>query len=105
MIIYGSEFNNGALVLVLIMISSVPMQLATVAGMVNKCVGNIWWGVMLNSLWAAVYIVSTASLVEFGAIGLAWSTLIAYFCHLLFTTIYVYWVFRTSPKLNENLTE
>lgn len=100
---YGSEFNDSAVVLALIILSCVPMQLASVAGMVNNCVGKIWWGVLLNSLWALVYLLSTVFLIGYGALGLAWASVIAYCSHLVFTMIYIVWVFRTSPKLAEAL--
>ncbi len=101
--LYGPDFSDSALVLVLVMLSCIPMQLANVAGMVNKCVGNIWWGVLLNSLWGVAYLLSTAFLIGYGVLGLAWATVIAYCFHLSFTTIYMVWVFRTSPKLAGDL--
>lgn len=97
--LYGPGFSNSALVLIIVMLSCIPMQLASVAGVVNKCVGNIWWGVLLNSLWAIVYLLSNACLIKYGVLGLSWATLISYCFHLIFTIIYMVWVFRTSPKL------
>lgn len=101
--LYGPEFSNSSPILILVMVSSIPMQLAGVAGMVNKCVGNIWWGVLLNSLWGVVFLLSTVFLIGYGVLGLAWATVIAYSFHLVFTTIYMVWVFRTSPKLAGDL--
>ncbi len=97
--LYGIGYCNTSLTLKLIALGAVPMQLATVAGMVNKCVGNIWWGVLLNSLWAVAYIISTVLLVHHGAVGLASANVIAYCFHFVFTAIYMIWVFRTSPKI------
>jgi O-antigen/teichoic acid export membrane protein len=96
---YGPAFSQSASVLIIVMLASIPMQMGSVAGAVNKCAGNIWWGVLLNTMWAAVYLATSASLVKHGAMGLAWATLIAYSAHCLFTLVYVIWIFRTSPKL------
>ncbi len=96
---YGDDFKNSATVIIIVLLSAIPMQLTAVCGFVNRCVGNIWWGVLLNSIWGTSYIMSVFLLVHKGAIGLAWATLIAYAIHLLTTSIYVVWVFRTSPKL------
>ncbi len=97
--IYGPDYYDSYLVFLLIVLSCIPMQLAAVAGLVNKCVGNIWLGVLLNGLWALVYILSVSSLIEYGALGLAWATITSYCVHLLFTMVYIAWVFRNSHQL------
>ncbi|MDR4503337.1 MAG: oligosaccharide flippase family protein [Candidatus Scalindua sp.] len=96
---YGPEFSGNTLVLITVMLGCIPMQLAGIVGVVNKCVGNIWWGVLLNALWATAILLATSALVRYGALGLAWAFFIAYCFHFATTTIYVLCVFRTSPKL------
>jgi hypothetical protein len=98
---YGPEFSKNTLVLIIVMLGCIPMQLAGIAGVVNKCVGNIWWGVLLNALWAVAILLATYKLIKYGAMGLAWASFIAYCFLLALTIIYVLWVFRTSPKLKE----
>lgn len=101
---YGPEFSGSTLVLIIVMLGCIPMELTSIVGVVNKCIGNIWWGVLLNVLWAIAILLASSTLVKHGALGLAWAFFIAYGFHLAFTTIYVFWVFRTSPKLRMERT-
>ncbi|MDY0354558.1 MAG: oligosaccharide flippase family protein [Sedimentisphaerales bacterium] len=87
---YGSEFAADYPVLVPIMISTVPMQLTTVVGTLNRCIGKVWWNALFNAAWALVYMLSTILLVELKALGLAWAILIAYSFQFLLAAMYMF---------------
>jgi len=96
---YGPEFADNTFVLILVVLSTVPMQLTTVVGVANRCIGNIWWSVLLNALWAVVYLLATWLLVGYGALGLAWATLIAYMVQLVAAAVYILWALGGASKL------
>ena len=110
--IYGPEFKGGQLVLVLVVASTIPMQLTTVVGTANRCIGKIWWNVIFNGVWGTVYLIATVLLVKYGALGLASAVLIAYTFQLVTATIYVFWRLRspipynalTAESKNPNMT-
>ncbi len=99
MAFYGPEFTGTTSVLIVMMIGAIPMQLTNVAGLVNKSTGNVWWGLLLNSLWAMVLLLATFVLVKHGALGMAWAVFISYCFLFVLTMGYVYWIFQTNPKL------
>jgi Na+-driven multidrug efflux pump len=98
---YGEGFAQQNTVLIILSFTGVFMQLSLIMGLVNKSVGNIWYGAMLNGLWAFILIVGSESLSEYGAVGLSIAFLIAYAAHFIFTLIYVGLVFKFSPKLRK----
>lgn len=97
---YGEGFSQHVPVLVVIMLTSVIVQLERVAGLVNQSTGAMWWGVLLNSIWAAMFLGLASPLIRDGALGLAYATLGSYVGFFAFSMLYVSHVFRTYPKLN-----
>lgn len=93
---YGAEFEGDYLVLVLVMISTVPMQLTTVVGTLNRCIGKIWWNALFNVVWAVTYLVCTLVLIDLKALGLAWAALIAYGLQFVATAVYMFFLIRSS---------
>ena len=98
--LYGSDFEDAANVLQLMMLTSCVMVAAQVAGMVNKSTGTLWYGVSLNMIWAIVVILSSYWLVSRGAMGLTVAQLIAYATHLISTMVYISYLLHRSPALN-----
>lgn len=96
---YGPEFEKAAPVLIIIILSTIPMQLTTVVGTFNRCIDNIWWNVFFNYLWAALLLLATIVWVKNGALGLAGAILFSYSIQFVAAIIYLAWVMRTSPKL------
>jgi O-antigen/teichoic acid export membrane protein len=96
---YGPEFRGDALVLILIILSTIPMQLTTVVGAVNRCMGTVWWNVLLNGLWAVALLFAAVRLVHYGAVGLAAAILAAYLVHFTAAMIYLAWALSRDPKL------
>lgn len=97
---YGRGFAGHVSVVVVIMLATVLAQLVRVGGLVNQSAGTVWWGVLLNLIWAAIFLTAARWLVGRGALGLASATLISYACHLAVVMLYVSHLFRTSAKLN-----
>ncbi|MCH8044139.1 MAG: oligosaccharide flippase family protein [Planctomycetes bacterium] len=91
---YGADFANDSFVLVLIILSTIPMQLQAVVVAANRCMGKIWVNVCFNAIWAACFMLATVLLVEDGAVGIAWATLIAYSIRLAVSMVYFTLVIR-----------
>lgn len=89
---YGKEFRAGHMVLVVLSVSAVLNATLGVIGQAIASEDRMWWGMLLNSLWGGVLILSTWYLVGYGAIGLALAILIAYAFHSLTTGMYTYFI-------------
>lgn len=98
---YGEGFAQQNLVLVILSFTGVLMQLSGIMGLVNKSIGNIWYGAMLNGLWACMLIAGCNFFSDYGAVGLSIAFLMAYTGHFIFTMIYVGLVYKFSPKLKK----
>ena len=96
---YGPEFEADFLVLVLVIVSTVPMQLTSVVGTVNRCIGKIWWNALFNGLWAVAYLLGTILLIELKALGLACSFLIAFLLQFLAAMVYFHCLSRKKLAL------
>lgn len=97
---YGPDFKSDFLVLNLLILSTVPMQLTTVVGTVNRCIGRIWWNVLFNGVWGCTYLLATYILVGLGALGLALAILIAY--SLQFLVAMACFLLFVSNSLKDN---
>lgn len=100
--LYGEGFAQQNTVLIILAFSGVLMQLSGIMGLVNKSVGNIWYGATINGLWACMLIAGCRMLYGYGAVGLASAFLIAYTGHFIFCMIYVAFVLKFSSKLKTN---
>jgi O-antigen/teichoic acid export membrane protein len=104
--IYGKEFGSGQIVLIYLAITAVFCSIAAVIGGSIASQGKMWWGFVLNFLWACVFISITWTFRTRGAIGLASAYLIAYFFHLITTGIFAYYFLikkRRTPIITLNL--
>ncbi len=93
---YGADFASGRSVLILLAGAAI---LAATVGTVGQAIisaGHMWWGFLLNAIWAASLIASTWWLRDRGAWGFAMANVIAYAVHLV-TSIYFY--YQTSVWL------
>jgi len=100
---YGKGFRAGHLVLVLLSLSAVLNATIGVIGQAIASEDRMWWGMLLNMLWAGVLILSAWYLIGYGAIGLSLAILIAYAFHLLTVGTYTYY-FLVKQRLPESLT-
>lgn len=91
MSIYGKGFDEGAMVLCILTVGTSLWIINTVAGQAITSSGKMWWGFLLNALWAISLLLCSALMVSrFGAVGLALAFMIAYSLHSLWTGFYVY---------------
>lgn len=87
---YGAGFAHGAPVLVLLTSTAVLTAVANVVGQVITSTMSMWWGLLLNALWAVVFMAAAVLLIpQRGAEGLALAYLIAYVFHLLVSLAFV----------------
>ncbi len=88
--LYGHDFLNGSLVLVL---SAATAVLACVNGVVGTAIlstGSVWVGFAFNALWAGVFLATSYTFIPRNlAIGLAGSLLAAYIAHTIWQAIYL----------------
>jgi O-antigen/teichoic acid export membrane protein len=87
---YGREFVGGTPVLICLVVSSVVTATFWSVGQAITSSGKMWWGFVINLIWAIALISSLWFLRHRGAYGYALATLIAYSIHVL-TSMYVYW--------------
>jgi O-antigen/teichoic acid export membrane protein len=94
---YGRGFSVGRPVLVLLILATVISSTAAVIGQAIASLDKMWWGFILNSVWALVLLIGAVLLVpHYGALGLAGAFLASYSVHA-FTSTYVQ--FRLTNRL------
>lgn len=101
---YGPDFADDSFVLVLIILSTIPMQLQAVVVAANRCMGKLWVNVIFNSIWAAAFMLGTVALVRHGAVGVAWAALIAYSIRLVVSMLYFVPVLRTRLRHDDDVS-
>jgi O-antigen/teichoic acid export membrane protein len=89
---YGTGFEEGALVLVLLSMSSVLMAVNAVIGQSLASKNKMWIGLLFNVLWGVIILFSSLIAIRqgYGAIGLAVAYLCSYILHSIFVSIYAY---------------
>jgi O-antigen/teichoic acid export membrane protein len=87
---YGQDFLAGRSVLILMVLAAVVSSTAAVIGQAIASLDRMWWGFILNSVWALVLLASAALLVpRYGALGLAGAFFASYLLHALTVGTYV----------------
>lgn len=101
--LYGSDFEEGWSVLILLALSAVLFSIGNILGKVLASKGEMWLGFIFNFIWAVLIIAVSYLLLKegFGAVGLAVANFISY---LLFTIIIYVYIFRTGSKLIKQST-
>jgi len=94
---YGADYGHAWLTLVAAVWTAAIMGIITPVGDVIAASGRMWLGLIANSAWAMVFVVSTLSLVHRGSLGLASSRLIAYIAHAVWTVILAQMIIRSQP--------
>lgn len=89
---YGKEFEGGYLILIVLSLTTVFMAANNVVGQAIASQNNMWIGFLFNLLWAFVLILLSVLMLKkgYGALGLAYASLIAYFLHSIWQFIYVF---------------
>ncbi len=87
---YGSAFEKGYWVLVILSFAAVLNATVAVIGQAIASRGRMWWGFGLNLLWAVMLLSVAWQLRSYGAEGIAIATLAAYIFHLFSVSSYGY---------------
>lgn len=87
---YGSGFQEGRRVLILLSAVSVITTTLSVIGQSISSMGKMWNGFCLNAIWAVTLVGSSWFLTKAGAIGLALAIFIAYSVHLTTVSFYTW---------------
>lgn len=88
--LYGAGYAHGAIVLVMMLAVSVLNSVNSVIGSAISSAGKVWLGLMFNTIWGAVLLVSSFVLIpRYLAVGLAASMLIAYAPFTLVQSLYI----------------
>ena len=89
---YGVDFEEGALALVLLSVSSIFIALNNVVGQAIASKGRMWIGFSFNLMWATVFLILSYYFIHngYGVTGLALANLIAYMAHSIWQTGYVF---------------
>jgi O-antigen/teichoic acid export membrane protein len=97
--VYGRGFKSGNQVLTLLVVATVISSTAAVVGQAIASLDKMWWGLVLNSVWAVVLLGGSAILVpRYGALGLAEAFLVSYSMHALTSSLFTYLVLFQDPK-------
>jgi O-antigen/teichoic acid export membrane protein len=86
---YGPDFARAKPVLILLVLATALGSTAGVIGQAIASCGRMWWGLVLNCMWALVLLASAVCLVQrYGALGLAGAILLSYLVLALAVTAY-----------------
>ena len=99
---YGAGFAEGKSVLIIMTFSTVLISINNVIGQAIAGKGRMWFGFFLNSIWGILLLSFTHFFLNrgFGAKGLAFSMLIAYFCHTVLVTIFTFkYLYKTDQSI------
>lgn len=87
---YGPDFEEGAVALILLSISTIFVSLNNVVGQAIASKGRMWVGFCLNMMWATTFLFLSYYLIHngYGVTGLALANLIAYLAHSAWQSVY-----------------
>lgn len=87
---YGPGFEEGALALILLSISTIFVAWNNVVGQAIASKGMMWVGFFFNLMWATTFLIFSYYFIHngYGVTGLALATLIAYLAHSVWQTVY-----------------
>ncbi len=93
---YGPGFVEGWPVLVLVSLSAVPSAASSVLATLLLGAGRMWTALVLNCVWAVVFLGCIGLRIGHGAQGLAMAYLISYLLHVVLCMGYTAAFFRSS---------
>jgi O-antigen/teichoic acid export membrane protein len=92
---YGRAFAGGEAILIVLSAVAVVGATLDVVGQTIASEGRMWFGFLLNAIWAVVLLGASLLLIPGrGALGMALANLIAYGVHLLTVSIYLFFRLR-----------
>lgn len=96
--LFGPGFSSGWVVLCLLCLAAVLQATNTVIGEALAALNKMWWGFLLNCIWAAEFLAASWLLVRHGATGLGWAYLISYVLHTIQVWAFVLFAIRRHPE-------
>jgi O-antigen/teichoic acid export membrane protein len=97
--LYGAEFSERWLALVMLCGAGALHASMYVIAQVIASTSRMWWGFVFNALWGVELLVIAWFLVRYGADGLAMAYFFAYFLLLLKVAAYATWILRYDTRL------
>jgi O-antigen/teichoic acid export membrane protein len=95
---YGPGFASAATLVYLLAGASVVSCTADVVGQAIASAGRMWWGLLLNCIWAAALLTAASRLIPLhGARGLAEAVLFSYAVHALTVSLFARLKIRGAP--------
>ena len=95
---YGESFVAGSPALVFSVCTAALYALITPVGNLIAASGRMWIGFWLNTAWGAAMLLSSWSLVRWGAAGLAGARLLAYVLHAGWSLGFAVWLRNRQPR-------
>jgi len=89
MMSYGAGFKGTWPTLVAVLVTAGLLSVELPIGEFLSACSLVWLGFWSNVGWGVVFLVSSALLLKWGALGLASARMVAYFAHALFISAYV----------------
>jgi len=95
---YGPGFEKGTSVLRVLAFCALLIAANNVVGQAIISKGKMWVGFTFNALWAIAYLSASSILLQkgYGALGLAYATLISYVFHTVWQSAYLIAILRRS---------
>lgn len=96
--VYGNDYADANLVLILLSFTSVLIAVNNVIGQAITSLGKMWTGFSLNFCWAIVLIALANIFIQqgLGATGLAKAFLLSYLLHTLLVSLTTYYYMRRN---------
>ena len=91
---YGPGFEEGWVVLTMLVVSAVLQAATNVIGQAIASLDRMWWGFGLNALWALELVGGAWVFRDHGAIGLGGAYLLAYALHTAAVSVFTVLVLR-----------
>jgi len=97
---YGPGFENGTSVLRVLAFSALLVAANNVVGQAIVSKGKMWVGFTFNALWAIAFLLASSILLQkdYGALGLAYATLISYALHTVWQSAYLIAILRRNDN-------
>lgn len=101
---YGKGYAGGGVTLTICVFTAALVALENPVGQILAATDKMWQGFAINAAWATVFLCSMYLLRNAGANGLAFSRLIAYAAHILWSFTLAFVVIHRMEKPFENVS-
>ena len=97
MMLYGSDYENETIVLMVLILSVIPMIITDIQGKTLAHYEMMWLDLRINVVWGVVLIIISYFMLNlnYGAVGLAFSFIFSF----IFKSVLIYWILNRL-KLN-----